>query len=205
MIDPLEKLYRVSFVLAGASIALWTMIHPWGTIAGPEVGGSTRWLVSHTFHFTGGLFASVGLLGLHGRLGRANRLEGLGFLIAFLGAVLFTGTGVITAFIWPIFAEHAPVLTELSGPIFTPPHPVIGITAVFFSIGFLLLWVALARQGVLAKAVAGAACLGALLLVPPPPPLSPIPWVVFPMGGILFGVGLVSLVPLVRSDSTTPT
>lgn len=191
------KLYEASFVLAGVSLALWTTIHPWGTIAGPEVGGSTRWLISHTFHFTGGLFASIGLLGLHQRLAGGTRLEGVGFMTAFVGAVMFTGTGVITAFVWPIFAEHAPMLTERTGPIFSPPHPVIGITAVLFSLGFVLLWVALARQGTLAKGVAGAASLGALLLVPPPPPLSPVPWIIFPIGGVLFGVGLVSLAPLI--------
>ena len=201
----LDKLYRLSFVLAGVSVALWTTTHPWGTIVGPEVGGSTRWLISHTFHFTAGLFASVGLLGLNQRLAEAPRLEGAGFVIAFLGSVMFTGTGVITAFLWPIFAQHAPALTELSGPIFTPPHPVIGITALLFSIGFLLLWVALARQGALSKAIAALACLGALLLVPPPPPLSPVPWVVFPVGGILFGLGLLrlaSLVPTARAQAT---
>lgn len=195
----LEKLYGVSFVLAGTSVALWTTTHPWGTIVGPEVGGSTRWLISHTFHFTGGLFASLGLLGLHRRLGAASRLEGVGFVVAFLGSVMFTGTGIITAFLWPIFARHAPTLTELSGPIFTPPHPVIGITAILFSVGFLLLWVALARQGSLAKWLAGLASVGALLLVPPPPPLSPVPWVLFPVGGVLFGVGLLGLAPIVKS------
>jgi hypothetical protein len=200
MSQRLGKLYEASFVLAGVSLALWATIHPWGTIVGPEVGGSTRWLISHTFHFTGGLFASIGLLGLHQRLAGATRLEGIGFMTAFVGAVMFTGTGVITAFVWPIFAEHAPALTERSGPIFTPPHPVIGITAVLFSVGFLLLWVALAREGTLAKSVAAAASLGALLLVPPPPPLSPVPWIILPIGGVLFGLGLVSLAPLIAGS-----
>lgn len=200
MSDQPGKLYGASFVLAGVSLALWTTIHPWGTIAGPEVGGSTRWLISHTFHFIGGLFASIGLLGLHQRLAGGTRLESAGFMTAFVGSVMFTGTGVITAFVWPIFARHAPVLTEHSGPIFSPPHPVIGITAVLFSVGFILLWVALAKQGTLAKGVAGAAILGALLLIPPPPPLSPVPWIIIPIGGILFGVGLVSLAPLIAGS-----
>ena len=197
MATRLESFYQLSFLIAGVSVALWTTVHPWGTIVGPEVGGSTRWLISHSFHFTGGLFAALGLLGLHKRLDGAPRLEGVGFVVAFLGAVMFTGTGIITAFVWPIFAEHAPVLTELEGPVFTPPHPVIGVTAVLFSVGFLLLWTSLARQGQLAKVVAGLASVGALLLVPPPPPLSPVPWIVFPVGGVLFGLGLASLAPIV--------
>ncbi|MFN0178005.1 MAG: hypothetical protein ACKVZ0_04335 [Gemmatimonadales bacterium] len=151
MSDRLGMLYEASFVLAGVSLALWTAIHPWGTIAGPEVGGSTRWLISHTFHFTGRLFAVIGLLGLHQRLAGGTRLVSVGFMTAFVGSVMFTGTRIITAFVWPIFAEHAPVLTEVTGPIFSPPHPVIGITAVLFFLGFLLLWVGLARQGTLAR------------------------------------------------------
>lgn len=198
------QLYKTSFVLAGVSLALWATTHPWGTIAGPEVGGSTRWLISHTFHFTSGLFASIGLLGLHSRFVIGTRSEGVGYLTAFVGSVMWSGTGVITAFVWPILAEHAPALTELHGPIFSPPHPVIGITAVLFSLGFLLLWVALARQGTMAKGMAGAGCLGAVLLVPPPPPLTPVPWIIFPVGGVLFGVGLVCLAPLITTDPAIP-
>jgi hypothetical protein len=197
MSDRLGTVYRTSFALAGVSLALWATIHPWGTIAGPEVGASTRWLISHTFHFISGICASIGLLGLHRLLAGGTRLESAGYMIAFVGSVMWTGTGVITAYIWPILAIHAPVLTELAGPIFTPPHPVIGITAVLFSLGFILLWVALARQKMLGKGVAVMACLGALLLVPPPPPLSPVPWLFFPIGGVLFGIGVASLAPLV--------
>ena len=201
MTDRLQRAYGFALVIAGISVALWTTVHPWGTIAGPEVGGSGRWMASHTFHFLGGFFGSLGLLGLVHRQAGAGGLERTGFIVAFIGAVMFTGTGIITAFVWPIMAEHAPVLTELSGPIFTPPHPVIGITALLFSVGFILLWISLARQGLLSKALAGAGVLGALLLIPPPPPLSPVPWIVFPAGGVLFGVGLVALGGLVgRGD-----
>jgi hypothetical protein len=201
--DRLDRIYGLSLILAGAAVALWTTIHPWGTIAGPEVGGSARWAASHTFHFIGGFLGSLGLLGLVHRQPHVGRLERIGFIVAFLGAVMFTGTGIITAFVWPIMAEHAPVLTELSGPIFTPPHPVIGITAVMFSIGFAVLWIALARQGLLSRYVVVAAVAGALLLIPPPPPLSPVPWVVFPLGGVLFGVGMIALGRLISSGGAT--
>ena len=72
-------------------------------------------------------------------------MERVGFLVAFIGGVMFRGTGVITAFLWPIFAAHAPALTELSGPLFSPPHPIIGITAVAFSVDFIVLLISLAR------------------------------------------------------------
>jgi hypothetical protein len=180
--------------LAGLSLALWALTHPWGTVAGPEVGGSGQWMMSHTFHFTAGLFASVGLLALAPRqFEDVAKLERFGFLVAFVGSVLFTGTGVITAFVWPLLASHAPGLVELSGPFFTPPHPIIGITAVCFSLGFILLAIALARGGLIPRALAGATVLGAVLLIPPPPPLSPVPWIVFPTGGVLMGIGIAGL------------
>lgn len=56
----------------------------------------------------------------------------------------------------------------------------------------------------LPRYVAGAACLGALLLVPPPPPLSPVPWIILPIGGVLFSVGLVSLAPLITKSPKFP-
>lgn len=202
----LNSVYGLSLLVAGCSVALWTLVHPWGTIAGPEVGASGRWALSHTFHFLGGFFGSIGLLGLAQRqTGAVTRLERTGFFIAFAGTVMFTATGVITAFVWPLLATHAPAVTELSGPIFTPPHPVIGITALAFSLGYILLSVALARAGVISKASAAVFVIGALLLVPPPPPLSPVPWLFFPLGGLLVWIGLVSVGLAVRSGRATTT
>lgn len=198
----LYSLCGIAMLLAGLSVALWTLTHPWGTIAGPEVGGSGRWMISHTFHFTAGLFASVGLLALAPRqFGQVSNLERVGFLVAFAGSVMFTGTGVITAFVWPILATQAPALVELSGPFFSPPHPIIGITAVTFSLGYILLAAALARAGLISRGIAAVTALGAVLLIPPPPPLSPVPWIVFPTGGVLFGIGLAALTVVVTKEA----
>ena len=189
-----NKIFGLSLVLAGSFIALWATSHPWGTIAGPEVGGSTQWAFSHTCHFLGGFFASIGLLGLLGRqFDGAGKLEQAGFFITFVGTLMYTATGVITAFIWPLLADHAPQMTELSGPIFSPPHPVIAITALAFSLGFSLLFIALARAGLLSKISAAIFVAGALLLVPPPPPLSQVPWVIFPIGGLVLGIGVIRI------------
>lgn len=160
-------------------------------------------MMSHTFHFTAGLFASVGLLALAPRqFGRVSTFERVGFLVAFVGSVMFTGTGVITAFVWPILATHAPALVEVSGPFFSPPHPIIGVTAVTFSLGYILLAAAFARQKLISRGMAAATALGAALLIPPPPPLSPVPWVFFPMGGVLLGIGLVALRGVVTTEAT---
>lgn len=188
-------------VVAGCSVALWTLLHPWGTVAGPEVGASGRWAISHTFHFLGGFFGAIGLLGLARRQTGAGALERIGFFVAFAGTVLFTGTGLITAFVWPVLATNAPALTELSGPFFSPPHPVIGVTALAFSVGYIMLALALSIAGVISRTAAAALVVGALLLIPPPPPLSPVPWIFFPLGGLLFGIGLVAIGLSVRSGA----
>ncbi len=199
MTDRLNRAYGVSFLVAGCAAALWTLVHPWGTIAGPEVGGSTQWAVSHTFHFVAGFFASIGLLGLAQRQSGAGRLERVGYLTAFAGTVMFTGTGIVTAFIWPLLANNAPALVELSGPFFSPPHPVIGITALGFSVGYILFGVALANADVIPKGAAAILVIGALFLLPPPPPLSPVPWLLFPVGGLFVGIGFISIGLAIRS------
>ncbi|NNF29683.1 MAG: hypothetical protein HKN73_20840, partial [Gemmatimonadetes bacterium] len=154
------------------------------------------------FHFTGGLFASIGLLAFAPRqFGPVSKLERVGFLVAFVGSVMFTGTGVITAFVWPLLAANAPALVELSGPFFSPPHPIIGITALAFSAGYILLALAFAREGRISRAAATVTVLGAALLIPPPPPLSPVPWVLFPVGGLLLGIGIAALGPVVRAEA----
>ncbi len=198
MNNRLDTVYGVSLLIAGCSVALWPLVHPWGTIAGPEVGASSGWAVSHTFHFLGGFFASIGLLGLANRQSTAGKLERVGYFVAFAGTVMFTGTGIITAFVWPLLATNAPALVELSGPFFSPPHPVIGVTALAFSVGYILLGIALSRSGVIGKGATAALIVGALLLIPPPPPLSPVPWLVFPLGGLLMGGGIAAIGLAVR-------
>ena len=188
-----------ALILAGVSVSLWTLTHPWGSVAGAEVGGSTQWMLSHTFHFLAALFGLFGLLGLVEReFGSAGPVERWGFIIAFAGTTLFAATGAFTAFAWPILAHNAPALVEANGPFFTPPHPLIVTTAALYSIGHAVLALALAQRRVLPALGATAIVVGGVLLLIPPPPLSPLPWVVFPIGGVMFGAGLAMLGMVVR-------
>lgn len=189
----LNAFYGVSFLAAGVCVALWGLVHPWGTVAGAEVARSHEWAASHTFHFAGGLLGCIGLLGLAHRQGASSALERAGYFVAFAGTVLYTGTGIFTAFVWPLLAERAPAMVELSGPFFSSPHPILAVTKITFSLGFILLAVTLARAGVLARWAAAAAVMGALLLVPPPYPLTPFPWVIFPLGSVLLGIGMAAI------------
>lgn len=181
-------------MMAGVSVALWPLTHPWGTFVGPEVARTGQWMLAHTFHFLAGLFGLLGLLGLIDRQVRSSStLERVGFAVAFVGTILFASTGVFTAFLWPVLAQHAPALTEPHGPFFMPPHPTILVTSLLYSTGYALLAVALGRAGVVERWAVVSTVVGALLLLVPPAPLGPLPWVAFPLGGVLFGAGLVGL------------
>lgn len=183
-----------ALILAGVSVALWPVTHPWGTITGSDIGQSGQWIVSHTFHFLAAVFGLFGLLGLVEREARtAGWLERSAFALAFMGTILFAGTGVITAFLWPVIAAEAPHLTELHGPIFTPPHPLLVSTGLLYGVGHALLGAALLRAGVIPRWTGGLLILGAVLLLAPPAPIGPLPWILFPMSGVIFGTGLAGL------------
>lgn len=190
----LASLSSRALILSGVSIALWAAIHPWGTIAGPAVGVSGRWMLSHTFHFLAGLSGLVGLLGLLPRTIASSRvLETISYGMAFVGAALFTSTGLFTAFLWPVVARHAGPLTDANGPFFSPPHPTIVLANGVYLAGHMMLAITLARAGVLPWASATTLIAGAALLFIPPAPLSPAPWIIFLVAAALFGIGLASL------------
>ncbi len=196
----INSLCGLALMLAGVSVALWPLTHPWGSVAGADIGRSGQWMVAHTFHFLAALFGLLGLLGLVEReVKTARAFERVAFLLAFVGTILFAGSGVFTAFLWPVLARNAPALTELQGPFFSPPHPLILVTTISYSLGYILLGIALVRAHALAQWGAIALVLGAFLLMIPPAPLSPLPWIVFPAGGVLFGIGITALGLAVQS------
>ncbi|HET7461318.1 MAG TPA: hypothetical protein VFJ82_08710 [Longimicrobium sp.] len=194
----LARATSAAFMAAGACLALWAVLHPWNHLAGARVGGSTRWIVAHTFHFLSGLALLGAIAGFAVlRLRTATRLGTVAAGVWLAGAALWTGTGMITAFLWPTLAAHAPRLTEANGPIFSPPHPLIVATNLVFCAGMILTAVAMARTGALPPAAAALLAGGALVLLVPPHPLGPAPWWLFVAGGVASGVGTALLGPAV--------
>jgi hypothetical protein len=201
----IHSLCGIALMLSGASVALWPLTHPWGTFTGAVIGQSQQWMVAHTFHFLAGAFGLLGLLGFVERqVTVASTFERFAFVLAFLGTMLFAATGLFTAFLWPVLARNAPALTELQGPFFSPPHPLILITTISYSMGYILLAIALLRTHAMAKWGALLLMAGAFLMMIPPAPLSPLPWVVFPVGGVVFGSGLAALGLVVRNGFRVP-
>lgn len=187
----LARSTSISLILAGLSLALWTTVHPWGHVDGEHIGRSGQWMLSHSFHFTAGLALLFAVAGLAAqRLGRASRFETAALATAFTGAALFTGTGLFTAYVWPVLAVHSPVLVAADGPLLGVPHPLIPVSALLFSLGLILLAVALLRARVIPFGAAACTVGGAVLLMVPPPPLSASPWPVLVLGGVLSGAGV---------------
>jgi hypothetical protein len=118
--------------------------------------------------------ASVGHLGL------------AGFLIAFVGTVLVAGVFWDGVFVLPALAEDAPELLE-SGP---PPALVnlgLNLSFALFSLGWLLLGLAMLRTRAYPRPASATLMLGAALA------FVPLPFTYIPFGLAVAWMGLISL------------
>jgi hypothetical protein len=189
------RMTSAGFLLGGTLLAAWTVISPWGSFAGAERGGSTRWMTAHGCHYLAALCLLFGLLGLAvQRLPIAGRFETvaqLGFVFAMW---VWGGTGAITWKIWPMISRNAGAMVEPTGVMFKPHSEFLQTVAVpvlAAGIGVLLFAMWKARLLPLAALVVGVA--GAAMFLIPGNPVGPFPWIFFPAAGLLAGLGLVWL------------
>ena len=76
-----------------------------------------------------------------------------GFVLAFLGSLLYMGLQFDESFVWPILAEEAPSLLTLQGPMFSDP----GFKSAYLAMGliFILGWIVFGvvtyRAGILSR------------------------------------------------------
>jgi hypothetical protein len=80
----------------------------------------------------------------------SGRLGLIGFLMAYIGSILFSSVQFDEAILWRIFAEQAPALLDTAGPMFTDPDfsTVYLIMGVLYILGFILFGAATMRGGV---------------------------------------------------------
>jgi hypothetical protein len=100
-----------------------------------------------------GIFgASISLFGLSGiflSLGEeASKLALIGFVFAFFGTLLNLATMFWETVIWPIIARHDPTLLDFQGPVYTSKIyiPYFIVAGIIFSLGFLLLGIAISNS-----------------------------------------------------------
>lgn len=156
-------------VAAGVSTVLAPLIHP-------ESPQSAAWVPVHLLHFATLMCIMLVLVGIFARqLREAGRLGVAGFLAAFFGTAMGLMEGREHLFS-PDFVQGTPLgLWQLI------------LASLVFSVGYVLLGVAIARAGVLPRGA------GILLAVGGPvvafsPPIGLL--AVFVVGHALFGLGL---------------
>ena len=119
----------------------------------------------------------------------SGKLGLIGFVMAFIGSVLFSSVQFDEALLWRIFAEQAPALLDLAGPMFTDP----GFSTVYlgmgvlYILGFMLFGIATMRGGVFPR-------VAALLLIVGVPLFASgvfLPQLLRTIGAIIAGVSLI--------------
>ena len=113
----------------------------------------------------------------------------LGFLMAFIGSVLFSSVQFDEALLWRIFAEEAPALLDTSGPMFKDPgfSTIYLIMGVLYILGFILFGIATMRGGVFPRIAAVLLILGVPLFASG----MFLPQFIRTIGAILAGAGLI--------------
>jgi hypothetical protein len=156
-------------VVGGASMVLVPFLHP-------ESPQSASWVPMHLAYFATLMVILLGLVGIFAyQIGRAGRLGVAGFLGAFFGTAMALLEGREHLFSHT-FGQGTPEgLWQLMA------------TALVFSVGYVLLGIAVARAGVLPRG-AGVLLAAGAPLVAFAPPIGVQPVII--VGHTLFGVGL---------------
>jgi hypothetical protein len=119
----------------------------------------------------------------------AGRLGFVGFVMAFLGSMLFSSVQFDEAFLWPILAAEAPGFLDPVGPMLTDPgfSTVYLLMGMLFILGFILFGIATLRANVFPRAAAVLLIMGVPLFAGGMffPPL------VRAAGALLAGAGLI--------------
>lgn len=174
--ESLVKLSGVVTIVSGVLLLLW-----WGLMVIPmPAPGSKTLLLDMVTHRAWvplnavGSFATMllplALVGLYAmQSDRFGMLGMLGFLLSFLGSLLYMWIQVDETVLWPLLAAHTPELVDMDGPMFADP---------VFSATYVLMG-ALYIPGVIAF---GIAMFRARLL-----PRAGV--VLFALGAAVFGIG----------------
>ena len=110
-----------------------------------------HWLLVNILGVLGSLAGLIGLVGIYIKVTEETGSAGLfGFILAFLGTMLFTATLLWDTIIWPILARHDPTLLDFQGPIYTSKIflPFFIFAGIIYSLGYVILAIALAKSGV---------------------------------------------------------
>ena len=178
-------------ILAGLLVGLFPLLHP---NHDPDSFRSPIWIIAHLLPHVAVVLTLFGLIGVFVRqFSPAGWLGLIGFLTAFVGTALILTQALVELFIMPFIGLEVPHLME------GPPPPGLDaafmLMAVLFSLGYVLLGIAIMRAGVLPRGV------GLLLAISAPVFMLGIGPVgelfgteaLFRVSGVLFGAALMWL------------
>ena len=100
------------------------------------------WLGVNIIGLIGSVLLPLGLIGLYAKQYDKIGIFGLvGFIMAFIGSILYTCLQFDETFMWPIIAVHAPTLLNIKGPMLTNSAFFIAyaLMGILFIIGFILI------------------------------------------------------------------
>jgi hypothetical protein len=110
-----------------------------------------HWVMVNVLGVLGSLAGLVGLVGIYIKVTEETGSAGLiGFILAFLGTMLFTATLLWDTIIWPILARYDPTLLDFQGPIYTSKtfFPFFIFAGIIYSLGYMIFAITLAKSGV---------------------------------------------------------
>ena len=183
-------------IATGALLILW-----WGLMGTMAPSGGDNLLLEMVRHPNWTLINALGsahavllplaLVGLYAcQVEKVGTLGLVGFVLAFLGAVLTAWIQVEETLVWPLLATHAPTLVDMKGPMFSDPafFGTYVLMGVLFIPGALIFGIAAARARVLPR-------WGAILLAVGAPlfGIGGLFFVVRTVGALLFTAALVWL------------
>ncbi len=114
----------------------------------------SQWFILNLCAFILTVLTPLSILGLYAKqVERIGKVGLIGFLLVYLGGMLYVGVQFDEAFTWPVLAKYAPQLIDIKGPMFADPAFSIAymLMAVLFIPGLIMLCIATVRAKVLPK------------------------------------------------------
>ncbi len=148
------------------------------------------WLLVNGLGVIGFVLALVGILGIFFKqFNDLTELGMFGFLITFVGQVLYNAGIYYETFIWPVLAESDPNLINLSsGPIYTNPafFIMLILAGSIYAIGFLIFGYSTYKTDTFSKWAILLLVIGVVLFIP-----GFFPYAVRTVGIIAYAGGLI--------------
>lgn len=201
--NTLTRWSGAALALSGLLFAV-DVIHP--DSADPNALFSPLWIPVHVVLGLAMVLYLPGITGLYNhQASRLGRLGFIGFVLCFAGIAVFAGTIMTTeAFLFPILASNpatVPLLADPTSPLNAGPLAFILIVAsIAFSLGCILLGIALVRWGNLPRIPVVLMVIGGVFI----PFTPPLPQFVAAISAILLGAGLIWLGYRVWSANPAP-